>query len=156
MTSRPLYAWDSSIFLAWLSEEQDKPLGGIDSVVQEIDGGTASLLVSVVAYSEILRARHTAEQIEIFEKFLERTNVIVADNDIRIARKAEHVRSRALPRRKIKTADATHLATAIIYRADIFHTTDDKLIKLNASPLVDGLRISLPVSLSGQGFLDFT
>jgi len=147
MSRRPLYAWDSSIFLAWLSEEEDKPLGGIDSVVQEIDSGNASLLVSVVAYSEVLRAKHTAEQFEAFEKFLGRSNIVVADNDIRIAKKAEEGRSRALPRKKIKTADATHLATAIIYQADVFHTTDGKLIGCNGSPVVDGLKISLPISL---------
>ncbi len=37
MPKAPLYAWDASVFLAWLEEEQNAPLGGIESVVQEID-----------------------------------------------------------------------------------------------------------------------
>jgi predicted nucleic acid-binding protein len=155
--SRPhVYAWDASVLLAWLGEEEGAPLGGIDSVVEEIDAGdrVATLIVSVVAHTEVLAAKHTEDQIKKFRAFLERSNVLVVDVDLRVSEKAEAIRSKALAEgRKIKTPDAQHLATAILYRADVFHTLDDKLINLSGSAIVDGLTISKPISHTGQGML---
>lgn len=155
MSKKTVYAWDATVLLAWLEEDQSAPLGGIDSVVQEIDDKAATLVVSVVAHTEVLRAKHSDEQIKKFRDFLARSNVLVIDVDLRVSEKAEEIRSKALPTgRKIKTPDAQHLATAIIYRVDVFHTLDDKLLNLNGSALVDGLVISKPIAKSGQAMFD--
>ncbi len=161
--NKPRYAWDSSVFLAWLWEDETFSLGGVESVIQEItplrntdnEGASprAILIVSVIAYAEILEARQTAEQMDQLEGFLKRSNVILANNDIRIAQKAGEIRSRGLaekPIRKIKTPDATHLATALIYQADAFHTFDARILALNESPIIDGLKVCQPIALHGQ------
>ncbi len=154
MSKRTVYAWDATVLLAWLEEDENAPLGGIDSVVQEIDGGTATLIVSVVAHTEVLRAKHSEEQMQKFRAFLERSNVLVVNVDLRIAEKAEEIRSKGLEaKRKIKTPDAQHMASAIVYHAEVFHTLDDKLIGLSGTKIVDGLTISKPISSSGQGML---
>ncbi len=156
MSDRAVYAWDATVLLAWLEEDPSKPLGGIESVVQEIDANTATLLVSVVAHTEVLQAKHTEEQMKNFHAFLKRSNVLVLDVDLRVSEKAQEIRSRGLATgRKIKTPDAQHLATAIIYHAQVFHTLDDKLINLSRCPIVDNLPISKPISITGQGMLDF-
>ena len=57
--------------------------------------------------------------------------------------------------RKIETPDAQILATAILYKADVLHTLDERLLHLNGSPIVDGLKITKPGPLSGQTLLPF-
>lgn len=153
-SKRVTYCWDSSVFMAWLGDDAVAPLDNIQLVFDEIDSGKASLLVPVTAYSEILEAKHTAEQMMQFEKFLERSNVVVADTTKAIAKKAGEIRSRGLrakPKLGIKTPDVTFLATAIIYRADAFHTLETThLPQLSGSDLVDKLLICSPGPLSGH------
>ena len=145
MNSRPIYCWDANVFLAWLGEEASAPLGDIELVIGEIDSGEAELEVPVTAYSEILEAHHTPEQMEKFRKFLQRSNVDVANITQPIAEKAGQARSRALalvPKVKLRTPDATYIATAIVYKASVFHTLEaSQLPQLSETPVVDGLKI---------------
>lgn len=157
MNNRPTYCWDANIFLAWLGEEKGAPLGDIELVIREIDSGDAALVVPVTAYSEILEAHHTADQMEKFRQFLLRSNVEVANITQAIAEKAGQVRTRALalkPKVKLKTPDATYIATAIIYKASVFHTLEaTQLPQLSETPTVDGLKIKPPKPLSGASSL---
>jgi hypothetical protein len=98
MSKRPNYAWDSTVFLAWLGEEATAPLADIAAVVQEIDSGEANLIVSVTAYSEVLEAKHTEEQMGKFRRFLQRSNVVVVDQTVIVAEKAQQIRSKGLGR----------------------------------------------------------
>ena len=156
-TGLPLYSWDTTVMIAWLSEEEGAPLGNIDTVVAEIDSKRANLLLALTVIIEILECHHTTEQIERFNKFLEHPNVITADTTTPIGLKARKMRNDAMPTgRKLKTPDATIMATAVIYKAHVLHTLEPKLIGLDESPIVDGLHISLPITRRGQGGLDFT
>ena len=141
------------MFLAWLQEEAAAPLGDIDLVRGEIGRGEATLLVPAILFTEILAARNTPEQMGTFRKFLNRSNVVVANIDQAIAEKAGQLRSRALelPQKvNLRTPDATYLATAIIYQADVFHTLEAALLpQLSGTPVVDGLRITAPRPLKG-------
>lgn len=152
------YCWDTSVFLAWLGEEATAPLNDIGLVADEIDRGDANLLVPVTVYSEVLEAKNTPAQMEKFRKFLDRSNVVVADTTKVIADKAGQIRSRGIqvhPPRSIKTPDATMMATAIVYGTDVFHSLEPKHHNLDGSPIVDGLKIELPKLFGGQGsFLD--
>jgi hypothetical protein len=149
--SKASYSWDATVFIAWLCEEPSAPLGDIDQVVGEIDSAQANLIVSVTAYSEVLAAKHTDEQMNQFRRFLKRSNVLVADNTVQIAEKAGEIRGKGLAEnRKIKTPDATYLATAILFQADVLHSLDLGMLSLSGSPIVDGLRISSPKPASGQ------
>src|SRR5690349_11644443 len=106
--SKPNYAWDSTVFIAWLDEEQGAPLGHIAAVVEEIDEGSANLIVSVTAYSEILEARRSKRKMTQFRRFLQRSNVIVVETTVVIAEKVADIRTKGLrEKRKIKTPDAT-------------------------------------------------
>jgi predicted nucleic acid-binding protein len=153
-SKRATYCWDANVLIAWLAEESGAPLDDMQLVMDEIDGGRAALLVPVTAYSEVLEAKNTPEQMTKFRRFLERSNVVVADTTKAIAEKAGEIRSRALvakPKRKIETPDATFMATAIIYRADAFHTLETtQLPKLSRTTIVDHLLICPPGPLSGH------
>ncbi len=150
-TKRPKYCWDTSVFLAWIKAEEGVPLDDIELVADEIDGDKADLIVPVTIYTEVLEAKHTKKQIKQFQLFLKRSNVQSVDTTIGIAQKASDIRSKALKEGcKLKTPDATVVATAIIYGADVLHSLDQHILGLNGSAASEGLRISLPRLITGQ------
>lgn len=151
MNKKPKYAWDTSVFLAWLADEAGAPLADIAAGARQIDDGNAVLIVSVTAYSEVLEAKHTKEDMDKFRGFLKRSNVVVQEVTLVVAEKVQDIRSKGLAdSRKIKTADAQHLATAILCKADVLHSLDDDMLNLDGRAIVDGLRIKKPVLYDGQ------
>ena len=148
------YCWDTSVILAWLCEDETYPLNDIDLVVREIERSSksaSSLLFSVTTVSELLDIIPGSDAQDSFQRFCERRNVRVANVDMGIAAKAAQIRTAALATgRKLKTPDAQIIATAIIYRADVLHTFDKKLLALSGTATVDGLTIVSPRPWSGQ------
>ncbi len=41
------YCWDTCVLIAWIREEDDKPLADISAVVEQIDDGRANLILPV-------------------------------------------------------------------------------------------------------------
>lgn len=151
MSNNLTYCWDTSVFIAWLKEEPDKPLADIEAVVSELDSKKAVLVVPVTVFTEMQPSKFTAEQWGRFQKTVQRSNVVVANTTPAIAQKGSLLRDRAEAEgRKVKTGDATIIATAIAYQVDALHTFDPRLINLNGSRIVEGLRITQPLPLSGQ------
>jgi predicted nucleic acid-binding protein len=149
--SRTNYAWDSSVFIAWLAEEKTAPLGNIDMVVREIDGGRANLIFSVVTYTEILESKYSEKQLAQLDAFLRRSNVIKVDITIPVAKKAAAIRNAGWNEdRKIKTPDALILAVALLHKADVLHALDGGMRNLNGHKIVDGLVINEPFLRSGE------
>ena len=60
--------------------------------------------------------------------------------DIRVAEKAQAFRNKSS--RTLTTPDAVHIATAVLSGAKLFHTFDDRLLRLNGDDEVDGLAIT--------------
>ena len=151
MSSKPTYCWDTCVFIAWLKEETDKSLADIEAVVSEIDSGAAVLVVSVTVFTEMQRSKFTDQQWDRFQKVLRRSNVVVADTTPMIAQRGSQLRDRAEAEgRRVKTGDATIIATATAYDVYALHTFDPKLLNLNGSPVVEGLWITRPLPSSGQ------
>ncbi len=151
MSNEARYCWDTCVFIAWLKEETDKPLADIQAVLSEIDDGDGILIVPVTIYTEMQRSKFQKNKWRQFEKSLTRSNVIVADITATIAQRASQVRDKAESEgRKIKTGDATIIATAIIYNANALHTFDPPLLNLHKSDTVGGLSITHPLPRSGQ------
>lgn len=126
--NEPIYCWDTTVFLAWINDEAGAPLADIDLVARQIDAGDAVLVVPVTITSEILDSKLSGEQRAKLSAFLKRRSVINADTTLVIARKAREIRDAGLamkPIRKIKTPDATIIATAVVYKCDSLHTLDD-------------------------------
>jgi predicted nucleic acid-binding protein len=146
------YGWDSSVFIAWLCEEQTAPLADMDLVAKDIDASRANLIVSVTTYSEILVSKYDEMQLDRLNKFLSRSNVIRVDTTAPIAIKAGKIRDTGLlyDGRKIKMPDATIIAVAILHKANVLHTLDGGMLSLNGTSIVDNLPITKPCLFSGQ------
>lgn len=152
--AKPLYAWDSCIFIAWLGGDAPPELNQehLAAVAREITSDDAGLITSVLAYSEVLTTKYTPDAILGFERFLQRRNVTVLDVHSKVAKKAESIRSACLgmdPKRKTKVPDAIFAATAVMLKANVLHSTDAGLIALSGSVILEGLIVKLPAPLSG-------
>ena len=159
----PLYYWDTCLFLAWLKDEE-RPTGEMDGVRELIELSRrreVRLMTSALTLVEVLSSKIPIGFDNLFNNLLKRINRVSVDikvagvaNDIRnfyAARQAE------FGNKTLSTPDAIHLATAILYRADEFHTFDDKgssknlgLIPLSGNVAGNRLTICKPVATRPQ------
>ena len=147
-STKAIYCWDTDVTLAWFKAEQDKPLADMESVVNDIAGNKATLLLSVITYAEILDTARSGNAAQLFRAFCKRSSVFLAGVNLRIAEKAAEIRERGEKvGRKIKTPDAFIMATAIVHAATVLHSFD--MVNLNGSPIVENLWICGPVKLQG-------
>lgn len=145
------YCWDTSVFFAWLKEEQCHPLADIALVVDEINKGNAFLLVPATTYEELHYSRLTDEQKRKFDGVMQRSNVMMVDLSPPIARKSALVMSRSVEAGIVtKVRDARIAATAIVMKATMLHSVDPDLIRLDGSPIVEGLATGKPCLVNGQ------
>ena len=119
---RRKYYWDSCAFILWLDEKGERAdVDGLAEVVKEVEKGDADLFTSAVTKTEVLKGRMTPEQEDKFTRLFQRRNVVPVDITGRVLDLSEKIREW---NPKVSTPDAIHLATAILYEADEFHTTD--------------------------------
>lgn len=153
--NKKIYYWDTCCFIAWITGKcfSDEVLDGLREIAKEITENRAILCTSVTTETEILEGKLTAEEMVKFENLFKRRNVIQITLDHRISKLASEIRSFYDKRGiKIKTPDAQHLATAIIYGADEFHTMDgggqrarpSDLLRLNGDVAGRPLHIRMP------------
>lgn len=153
--------WDSSIFIAWLKNEQRPPgeMDGVLECVYHVKSKKVKLITSTLTRTEVFEANLTNEVREMYSKLLSRRNVQLIDADLRVTELARKLREYYKDQSKIDglptltTADAIHLATAVHFKVDEFHTFDDgkkggrSLLSLNGN--VAGYQLTIlkpPVS----------
>ncbi len=146
-------AWDACVFLAWFKAEQDKPLAEIEELLRDVKAEKLTLVVSAIVAAEILDCTGHSPVRNQFREFIKRPNIVRADADFRVAELAATIRERAVAaiargtiQTGVKAPDALIAATAVIYRVDVLHTFDPVLLSLDRSPIVEGLRITEPIS----------
>jgi predicted nucleic acid-binding protein len=151
---RRVFYWDANVFIAWLKGETCWPTGviiGMDDVAREVHANKAILFTSTLTSTEIFQGSLTKAEKEKLSLLLQRSNVNQIAPDPRVADRASAIREfyNSLGN-KIKTPDAIHLATAIIYKADEMQTMDGlelkstkktKLLTLNGD--VAGYKLSI-------------
>jgi predicted nucleic acid-binding protein len=127
----PLYYWDTCLFLAWINDEQRKSgeMDGVREVIERHKRREVRLMTSVLTFVEALESKLPVGMENLFTGLLKRVERIGMDSkcaslahDLRnyYATKAHESAGKML-----STPDAIHLATAILYRADEFHTFDN-------------------------------
>jgi predicted nucleic acid-binding protein len=125
------YYWDTCIFLAWIKDEQ-RPSGemdGVREVVARAKRREVIIMTSVLTLTEALQSKLPVGMDRLFFDLLKRTQRVGVD--IKVAQLAHDIRDYYMVRKDqfdgkvLQTPDAIHLATAILYRADEFHTFDD-------------------------------
>jgi predicted nucleic acid-binding protein len=151
-SGRPVIYWDTCVFIAWLKDEKatwpPAIWQGILDVADLVQIGQAILVTSTLIRTEVFLGRLTIEQKQKFAGILRRTNVQEVAPDMRITDRGSTIREK----HNIKTPDAIHLATAIIYDVDEMHTMDgwhadgkrDGLLALSGSVAEYNLRITEP------------
>lgn len=133
MSKNPLYYIDTSVWLAWLQDEKRKPweMEGVREIASQIHKNEVRIIMSVLTKTEVLRSTLSPEAIEKWEGVLRRKNLEVTMTDDRVWNLASGIRDYYQERRErdrlptVTTPDAVHLATAILYEADVFYTFDE-------------------------------
>ena len=162
-----LFYWDTCVFLAWIKDEK-RPPGEMDNLrgcVELVEANQAHVITSALTFAEITRSRCSDKAIEMFEGILRRQNATVVNVDVKVARLASDIRGYYLDRKDehglgLCTPDAIHLATALLYKADEFHTFDERngrgslgLLGLDGNIAGRPLRVLKPLA-SNQPSLD--
>jgi len=75
-------AWDSCIFLAWLNNEEDKPLDAIERLLMASNQEKITLIFSTVIVAEVLDHHGDVNGETKFRQFIRRSKIIPANVDI--------------------------------------------------------------------------
>jgi predicted nucleic acid-binding protein len=126
--------WDSCLFIAWLKDEQNRKQGEMDGVrdfVERLKKRSVTIITSTITMTEVTSTKVGAGFMTLFDDVLKRKNLIRVGVDIRIAKLAQELRdyystlAGEFNNKTLSVPDAIHLATAILYKADVFHTFDE-------------------------------
>lgn len=138
MSKKLTYYWDACIFYEWLGKETIKPnkKSGIQQILNENKKQENLIITSVITHLEVLPsklddkgANDESDYLALFdaEHFSEiemSTNIVLLAREIRdfyyIPPNENGQNSKMMD-----LGDAIHLATAVIYKADEFHTRDE-------------------------------
>jgi predicted nucleic acid-binding protein len=151
--AKPKYYWDANIFLAWLKNEKRKAgeMEGVAEIVWMVDRNQAVIVTSVVSKSEVLQSTLPPSAQKMFSQIFQRPNLVLVDFSDHIADLAGTIRDFYKQQgKKLKLGDAQHLATAIAYQVDEFHTFDEyDLIPLSGNVAGHKLIICKPKGTQG-------
>ena len=134
--------WDTSVFLTHIrGEATEEQKQEIQTVVTLVEQEQFQIIISTLLYVEVLESTMPKNAMNLFDALMKKRGMVrnVAVN-LEIAKKAQEIRNR-MPK-KLKTADAIHIATAIVSEAIVFHTFDKQLLNLNGKDDVDNLKIT--------------
>jgi len=126
------YYWDACLFIAWLKDEK-RPSGEMDGVrdlIAKVKRREVSIMTSALTFVEVTEAKVGAGIINLLDDLFKRPNLGKIILDIRVAKLARDLRDYYSSRpdqyhkKTLSIPDAIHIATAILYKADAFHTFD--------------------------------
>jgi len=135
------------MFLAWLKDEERKSgeMDGVREVIERSKRRDCRIMTSVLTTVEVLQSKIPAGVDTMFGGLMRRITRVGIDT--KIAQLAHDVRNEfAKGGRSLKTPDAIHLATAILHRADEFHTFDEPLLGMSGNVAGHKLVICKPVA----------
>jgi predicted nucleic acid-binding protein len=159
-TGKKIIYWDTCIFLAWLQDERREigVMEGIEESVRKIHSNELTLLTSQMTNIEVLESRLNLESKKKWKDVFNRRNCQMVDVNPKVGEKAQFIRDYYDQQNiKLSTPDSIHLATAIIYKAEEFHTLDGSgkkrngdLIPLNGNVAGHKLKICVPYAEQGS------
>lgn len=132
MTPRiPLVYLDSCVIIAFLKREDRSPeeMNGYRYCFEQLERKETKAITSSMTRTEILDSHFPSGTYDRFkESFSKRRSLQFIDADIRVSSKAQVLRTQY----GLESMDATHLATAILYTANVLYTYDQNhLLPLN-------------------------
>ena len=138
---RPLYYWDTCLFLAWLKDEERRTgeMDGVRELVERSRRREVRIMTSALTLVEVLSSKIPVGFDTLFANLLKRITRV--SMDIKVAAIAHDlrdyysIRQAEFGNKTLSTPDAIHLATAILYRADRFiPLTNTEAIKSRVTP----------------------
>ncbi len=166
-SKKPVWYFDACVFLAWLNAEVaihgPAIMEAIRRMTRDVDAGRAVVFTSVVTKTEVFHKLKTQWARDEYTHFCQRPNVSVVNQDERIGDKSSEIREYYTQKGiTLDTGDCIHLATAILYKADVFYTLDghaekpkpNALLPLSGDVAGDSLIISIPYSEQPGLFTD--
>lgn len=148
----PRIAVDSYTVVSHIIGDLPQHAEGIESLFHEVDSGHVALFGSTLLLVEVLGGKFTdppdpAKENRILALLGNPAVITLAQ----VTRQVGMI-ARELGRTyKLRTADATHLATAVYVGADVFMTADEKDFPIGDT--VHGVKISFPGSAFGSPVL---
>ncbi|MCH7683380.1 MAG: PIN domain-containing protein [Gemmatimonadetes bacterium] len=139
--------WDSTVFIAILTGEERTAddLQGLNEAIDLVDRRQLTVITSSLVRSEVLDRGSDAGVRERLRDLFRRPSFMIVEASNAISDKAGDIRDALLQSgRRLKTEDATFIATAILHGASALHTFDDDQLALSGLQEVDGLRIAKP------------
>jgi predicted nucleic acid-binding protein len=150
--NEPVYYWDTCLFLAWLKDENraSGEMDGVREIIERHKRREVKLMTSVLTTVEVLHGKLPVGVDTLFGDLMKRITRIGMDS--KCASMAHDIRDHyaSAGTKGIKTPDAIHLATAILYRATEFHTFDERLLALSGNVGGHGLKICKPEAKTPQ------
>ena len=124
--------WDSSVIIGYLAGEE-AVYEHCRSIIEQAKRGEVEIVVSTLAAAEVayLQGYSQEESEDMIREFFGRSYVIPMVVDIRLAAIARSLVSKHKDVRRIKPADAIHLATAIQLNLPVLETTDADLLRFD-------------------------
>ena len=146
MRAKPKKYWDACIFFAWLNNEEDVHgvgvIEGIAEMAKLYDDNQIVLMSSLVTKTEVydhkLKTQYARDE---FSRRFQRDNFLWILADERVTDLSRKIRdSHARKGVTLDANDCVHLASAILYKADVLYTLDgnSENPKPNSLLLLDG------------------
>lgn len=158
-SGKPVYYWDSCLFIAWMLNEKREvgDMEGLAEVVSMVDAQTCLIVTSVTTRGEVLDSSMTAASGEKFRSLVGHPSFTFANVSFPISDLASQIRDYYKWMRpqsmNVKLPDATHLATAIAYGVDEFHTFDaSDLLRFDGNVGGHRLKICKPSAVQKRLF----
>jgi predicted nucleic acid-binding protein len=129
--TRPVYYWDTCLFLAWLKDEQRKAgeMDAVKDVLERFKRRELTLMTSAITIAEISVAKVSSGTYTLLDDVMQRSNFSRIAVDSKIAKLARDLRDHYLSKdptaMTLSVPDAIHVASAIMYRANEMHTFDE-------------------------------
>lgn len=141
MFNKPLIFWDTSVLLAWLKKENDKPLNILAGTIQDCEQGEKYLACSVLLFTEVLYivdSDHHSDVSEKLENLRSQNYFFVAEINDKIAIEAGRIRWEGRQRgmKPLKPADSLIVASANIWKAEELQTFDGDMLTYNGCGIV--------------------
>jgi len=133
-SGKPIIYWDTCVLLAWIKDEArpNNEMDGVNDYAEKIHRNHITLITSVLTDAEILESTLDDSAKQRLEDFFKRPNCQKCEVDSKIIPLSSKIRdyyqqqklNDGLP--TLTLPDAIHLATAIHYEANAFHTFDER------------------------------
>lgn len=131
-SNKQLHYWDSCVFLGILKNEPDK-ITECASVIKAAQAGEVRIVTSALTFIEVVKLEKgqpklPRESEEKIRSFFKHEWIYIYDVNRKVG---ELARELLWKYERLRPQDATHVASAVLAKADVLDTFDDGLIKLS-------------------------